>query len=330
MNRGEDQTKASEATLRAALDLPGSLRGGEGWTIRPPQAGGDRDVPAFSIRAGCPVEKPGQPSTHPEVAKATAGRRVGCPSSWLLLLGQARRSNSLSGRRAKPSPNGRDTASDTQQQQSTPQPRTAPQPSTPSSTPSPRPLIRRRHRINHRRRLVRIHQWRWRRLRHRRNLRRFGQRRRVRRRRARRLHRVRRRSRHVPRPGHARPGKRRRCVQRGPCVARNADVRIADVENQAHKDGIPAHSGINASSWWPAPAKKRSTRVPASKPHRQAASGSDWSGPDCSDWATAASWPARWPRTPGWSCPAACRGRPCCGNRRLPGERWKERRSHKR
>ena len=69
------------ATLSLALLLLllifGSLRGGEGWTIRPPKAGGDRTSPPFRFGQGCPIEKPGQPSTHPEQRRLRrAPRRV--------------------------------------------------------------------------------------------------------------------------------------------------------------------------------------------------------------------------------------------------------------
>jgi hypothetical protein len=95
--------------------FPGSLRGGEGWTIRPPQAGGDRDVPAFSSGQDALSKSPASPP-RTRSGEGRVGRRAGCPLFLVTFsLGKQRKSNSLSGRRAKPSPLGRDNLAIRQQ-----------------------------------------------------------------------------------------------------------------------------------------------------------------------------------------------------------------------
>jgi hypothetical protein len=94
-------SKTSAYEVRACT-LPGSLRGGEGWTIRPPQAGGDRNVPAFSSGQDALSKSPASPQRTRSSA-GCGGRRAGGPLFLVTSsLGKQRRSHSLSGRRAKP------------------------------------------------------------------------------------------------------------------------------------------------------------------------------------------------------------------------------------
>jgi hypothetical protein len=86
--------------LRVLLTSPPFAAVRAGRSGRRRRAGTRMSPPFRQGRMPCRKARPAL--NAPGGGKATVGRRAGCPSSWLLLLGQARRSNSLSGRRAKP------------------------------------------------------------------------------------------------------------------------------------------------------------------------------------------------------------------------------------
>jgi hypothetical protein len=92
-------TAMCRAAARAAcFGSSGPLCGGEGWTIRP--AGGSAWMPIPFRRGRSPVEKPGRPSRTVWAVSPDSAKR-GCPSLWLLSLGQARESDPASGRRSE-------------------------------------------------------------------------------------------------------------------------------------------------------------------------------------------------------------------------------------
>jgi hypothetical protein len=105
-------TKAWSATLYRCMPAPSARMNARRSTRAPsgavkgrrirPRRGHGHGCPCLFVRAGCPVEKPLRPFTNLAGIHACQAHPFGCPFSWLLLFGHAKRSDSVAPRPKAP------------------------------------------------------------------------------------------------------------------------------------------------------------------------------------------------------------------------------------